>query len=131
MGVLRGSDKLVLDVPVIEAPHDTDRLTDLVDPDKDVIQELGVLGLEIDDRVSSLLPDLRMASGVVVVAHAEGWRGADAALLTGDVIHAVNNTPVLNLAGLRATLGSITNRRTVALQVERSGKFMFITYDMN
>src|SRR5260370_34610747 len=108
-----------------------DRLTDLVDPDKDVIQELGVLGLEIDDRVSSLLPDLRMASGVVVVAHAEGWRGTEAALLTGDVIHAVNNAPVLNLAGLRAPLGSIDNRRNVGLQVERIGRLMFITYDIN
>src|SRR5262249_9358564 len=63
------------DVPIIEVTPNMDRLSDLVNPDTDVIQELGVVGLQIDDRVSSLLPDLRIASGVIVVAHAEGWRG--------------------------------------------------------
>jgi len=68
---------------------------------------------------------------VIVVAHAEGWRGADAPLSTGDIIHGVNHIPVESLDGLRATLGSITTRTPVVLQVERSGKFMFITYDVN
>ena len=67
---------------------------------------------------------------MIVVAHAEGWRGADAPLSTGDIIHGVNHIPVESLDGLRATLG-MTNRTPVVLQVERSGRLMFITYDLN
>jgi serine protease Do len=128
--VLRGSDALSFDVSVIEATHNMDRLSDLVNPDTDMIQELGVVGLQIDDRISSLLPDLRIASGVIVVAHAEGWRGEDAGLSAGDVIHAVNNIPVRSLADLRTTLNSVPGKRSVALQIEHSGKLMFIAFDL-
>jgi len=61
LAMLRGADRLVLDVPVIDVPNEMDQLADLVHPDTDIIEELGVLGLEIDERVSSLLPHVRMA----------------------------------------------------------------------
>src|SRR5262249_21955 len=40
--VLRGREQLLLDVPVIEQPHDTDRLADRVEPEESRIQQLGI-----------------------------------------------------------------------------------------
>ncbi|MEI9971271.1 MAG: hypothetical protein WDO73_04015 [Ignavibacteriota bacterium] len=43
-----------------------DALPDLVDPAKNLVNRLGILGIDVDEKVSGLLPDLRKHYGVVV-----------------------------------------------------------------
>src|SRR4029453_3383207 len=51
--VLRGSERLVADLTLMDRPVDTDNLTELVDPDKGVLEKLGVIGLDVKDRQST------------------------------------------------------------------------------
>jgi S1-C subfamily serine protease len=130
LGVLRETEKIFLDVPVIERPHQMDRLTDLVNPDKSLVGKLGVLGIEIDSKIAHMLPDLRLPSGVIVAARAADARSADVPLTTGDVIHAINGVAVVSLEGLRSALGPLKPNSPVVLQIEREAKLMFVAFQV-
>ena len=51
--VLRGSDELQLDVALIDRPHKTDSLIDRVDPEKNLVRRLGILGVDESWELSS------------------------------------------------------------------------------
>lgn len=126
LGVLRGSEKLSLEVLVVETPHDFDRLAGLIDPEKNLVSKLGVIGIEIDSKIAAIMAGLRIPSGVIVVAKAAD-SNVDTSLATGDVIHAINGAPVETIAGLRSSLDQLKPNTSVALQIERAGKLMFVT----
>ena len=127
LGVLRGSQKLSFDLLVVEVPHDFDQLTSLVDPDKNLVEKLGVVGIEIDSKIAALLSGLRIPSGVMVAAKA-AESNVDVSLATGDVIHAINGAPVNTIENLRLALDRLKPNAPVVLQIERGGKLMFITF---
>ena len=80
---------LTLSVPVVEREDDPYRFTALARPEDHLIPRLGVLGLSMTPDLAALLPDLRVASGVVVAgASGEVVPGSDGQLEAGDVIHA-------------------------------------------
>lgn len=130
MEVLRGSQTLSLEVPVIERPHNVDRLSDFVDPEKDLVPLLGILAIGIDARIAKMVEGLREPSGVIVVARAAGTGWADNSLTTGDVIHALNGSPVTTLEGLRSALQHIEPDSPVVLQVERDQRLMYLPLQM-
>ena len=127
LGVLRGSQKLSFDLLVVEVPHDFDRLTDLVDPDKNLVSKLGVVVVEIDSKIAAMLSGLRVPSGVIVAAKAAA-SSIDVSLATGDVIHAINGTPVDTIESLRSALDRLKPSASVVLQIEREGRLMFIAF---
>jgi len=129
--VLRGGEKLSLEVPVIERPHNVDRLTDLVDPQKDVIPELGILALGIDPNIAALLPDLRTPSGVIVVAKTAASDWEENSLSTGDVIHALNGTLVNSFQALESQLKGLKPDSPLVLQVERGQQLSYLTLRMD
>lgn len=130
LGVLRGSQKLSFDVLVVELPHDFDRLVDLIDLDKSRVSRLGIVGLEINPKVAAMLPSLRVSSGVIVAARAAD-ANVDNSLTTGDVIHAINGVRVVTLESLRSTLDQMKPNSSVALQIEREGKLMFLSFELD
>ena len=131
IGVLRGAEQLGMQVPVIQRQHNVDRMTDLIDPQKNLVSKLGILGIEIDKKVSQMLPGLREASGVIVAAKAAGFGGEENSLAIGDVIHSLNGTPVIGLDFLRSALDRIKPDSPVALQIEREGTLMYTSFRMD
>lgn len=128
--VARGSQTLHLDIPVEEAPDEPDDLTDVADPAKSLVARLGFFGIAIDDAVADELGDLRIPSGVVVVAMSADELGADTDLQTQDVIHALNGKPVKTLQELNDALGALPPGAPGVLQVERDGKLQYMTFEM-
>ena len=128
--VLRGAEQLHVQVPVMQRQHNVDRLMDLIDPEKNLVSKLGILGIEIDKKIAHMLPDLREASGVIVAAKTAGFGGGENSLAIGDVIHSLNGTPVIGLDFLRSALDRIKPDSPVALQIERDGRMMFTTFQM-
>ncbi len=129
--VLREKTKLTLHIPVIAEKHDVDRLLDLVDPRENLVPRLGVLGFEINDKIREMLPDLRVKSGVIVVARTAYAGSTDAELKPGDVIHAFNGTPVTSLEDLRGDMRRLRSGDPVVLQIERDGRFDFIPFEVD
>jgi serine protease Do len=128
--VLRGSNRLSMEVSVTAEGDDPQRFADLVDPAKNLIPKLGILGVEIDKRLAPILPDLRKPYGIVVAARAAGAEGLDVDLRPGDVIYAINNEPTSTVAALTSTLGQIKSGEAVVLQLERDGQLMYTAFEM-
>ena len=127
--VVRDGEKQTLEVATVERHRDPQRFADLVDPAKNLVTRLGILGIDIDERISTLLPDLRKHYGVVVAA-----KGGDSAysgekLKLGDVIYAVNNIAVTDVSTLRKQLDELKDTQAIVLQVERDSRLMYITLE--
>jgi serine protease Do len=131
LGVLRGADKLTLSVPVMERPDDPSRFLELADPQKNLVAQLDLLGIDVDENVASALPPLRKRGGVLVAAMTADAAPPGDRFLPGDVIHAVNRTPVSSLEELRAALGSLKDGDPVVVQIERQGSLEFVAFEVD
>jgi S1-C subfamily serine protease len=126
---LRGKDKLTFDVPVLEEKHDLDGVLALATIEKNLVPEIGILGVEIDRRVAPLVPQLRHSYGIITAARTAGAR--DIPLLPGDVIISLNDTLTMTLDSLRVALKSLNPSDPVVLQIEREGKLMYVTFSLD
>jgi serine protease Do len=131
LDVLRGSEKRTLRIPVLQEKHAMDQLLDLADPQSNLVPQLAVLAIGIDDRIRSMLGSLRISTGVIVLGRAADLLGPDIGLVTGDVIHAINNRPVDTVENLRSALSQFKSGESVALQVERQGKLQFVSFELD
>lgn len=129
LGILRGGDELSLVVPVEEVRPGPASLADLAEPAHDMVRKLGIVGVDVDAESAMFLPDLRINSGVAVAATTTSGRADDIGLASGDVIHALNGKPVTTVDGLRAALRGLALGAPGALQVERDGRLMLLTFD--
>ncbi len=125
--VLRGDFKFTCSVPVAEREDDPQRFADMVDPIKNLVPKLGILGISIDRKVAEMLPDLRHSYGVVVAARGGDSPYAGDNLQLGDVIYSVNTETVTNVEALRSAIDSLKDSDPLVLQVERDGRLLYIT----
>lgn len=124
--VLRNGQKLIRKVAVLERPRDPDRLLSLLEGDRNYLPRLGVLALDLDGRVTPLLPPLRRLSGAVIAGIVADLAPEGEALLPGDVIFAVNGRRVAGLDDLKQALASIPPGDPVVLHLERMGQQQFV-----
>lgn len=117
-----------LDIPLVGRPHKADSLADIADPEKDLVQQLGILGIDLQPDLVRSLPDLRIPTGVIVAARTLGTGTEETPLQTGDVIHALNGAPITDLAGLRGELANLKPGDPVALQVERCTQLIYVSF---
>jgi serine protease Do len=128
--ILRGGEKRSLEVAVLERPQDPDRILAQVTGEKNLIPKLGILAVDLNEQVTPLLPSLRRLAGVVVAGITSEIDGQSDSFSTGDVIYAVNNTPVRSLDELKSAMAAIKTRQPVAIQIERLGQLQFLVFDI-
>jgi serine protease Do len=128
--VLRGGQPMKLFAAVAEREDDPSRFADMVTPERNIVPRLGVLALDIDERIASMIGELRMPRGVLVAARSADSPAAEQALQPGDVIVSMNGTPVTTLADLRAAIGRLPVRSAVVFQVQRFGQLMFVALEL-
>jgi serine protease Do len=125
--VLRGEDKLTYPVEVTERKDDPQRFADLVDPARNTVARLGILGIEIDRAAAELLPELRQKYGIVVAARAGDSPFAGDSLQVGDVIYSANSQIVTTIESLNSIIAGLKETDPLVLQVEREGKLLYLT----
>ncbi len=128
--VKRGTTQKTLYIPVREHRDEMDKLVDQIDPSKSLVQRLGILGIDLNDQLRSMVGDVRISTGVVVLARAVSLLGPETGLKTGDIIHSVNANPVDSVDSLRASLREIKPGSPVVLQIERDDKLEWLAFDM-
>jgi serine protease Do len=128
--VMRDGGKQTVQVATVERHGDPTRFADLVDPAKNLVTRLGILGIDVDQRVTALLPDLRKRYGVVVAARSGDATYSGDNLHLGDVIYQLNNAPITDVATLRKQLDQLKDSDALVLQVERDGRLMYITLEI-
>ncbi|HZC24924.1 MAG TPA: trypsin-like peptidase domain-containing protein [Candidatus Binatia bacterium] len=127
--VLRGNERKVIYVPAIEHRDHMDELLDAINPENSLVSRLGILGIDLTDELRSRL-NLRIPSGVIVVGLAADLITPDTGLQAGDIIHAVNNTPIDGLDTLRAAIGKLKTGDAVVLQIERADGLMYLSFEL-
>jgi S1-C subfamily serine protease len=107
-----------------------DILADTVDPVKNLVSHLGILGIELNPDLAHSLPDLRIPSGIIVAAKTLGTGAGEVPLQTGDVIHGLNGTTVTSLADLREGVAKLAAGDAVVLLIERYGQLIYVSFVM-
>jgi serine protease Do len=130
LDVLRGDQEKTLYIPAIENRDHMDQLFDAADAQKDIVPHLGVLAIDFTPDLRSQIGQLRIPSGVIVLGRAADLILPDTGLQTGDVIHAINTTPIPDMATLRAAVQSLKTGDPVVIQVERSDGLTYLSFEM-
>ena len=129
LDIARGADTVRRRVEVVARPNEGDEFIDMASPERNLVEELGLLCITVDERVARMLGPLRVPAGVlVVVKAAEAGPGAE--FLPGDVIHMVNRTPVSTLEQLRTELAKYGALDPVVVQIERHGQLRFVSFEI-
>jgi serine protease Do len=128
--VLRGTEQKTFFVAALEMRDSMDALSDVTVSNDNLVSRLGILGLNLNDQLRAMVGELRISSGVVVVARVADFRSSANGLETGDVIHSVNQTSIDSLSSLRAALRQIKAHDPVVLQVEREGGLQWVAFEM-
>src|SRR5262249_51876638 len=127
MVVLRGGAKQTISVAPVEERSQFDSLSAMADPEKNLVPELGILGVEIDQRIAAAANGLRDPFGVIVVARATGAT-SDVPLLPRDIIRRLNNRQMTTLQGLREAVAAVPAGTPATLQIQREGRLMFVSF---
>lgn len=131
LNVLRDGKLISLTVTIAEPEDDPERLADLVDPQKNAVPRLGVLGMELNDTVRKVLGDLRLKDGILVAARSGTSEYIGDELEPGDIIHSLNGQLLVTLDDLRMALRKQKAGRPLVMQVERDGRLRYFVLEEN
>jgi len=128
--LLRAGAPRTVSVVVVERADDPGRFADLVSPERNLIPQLGVLGIEIDDEIAAILPRLRKQGGVIVAARTASAHAWEEGFQPGDVIHSLNGAAITTLAALRTAAASLRGGDAVVAQIERRGRLLYVAFEL-
>ena len=127
--VLRGTTQQSLSVPAVEIKSELDDVSVTADPEKNLVQQLGILGVEIDRKIAAMAKGLRDAYGIIVAAKAAGAT-SEVPLVVGDVIRSINGKQMTSLEMLRSNLRALAPGAPVTLQIQRDGRLMYVSFTL-
>ncbi len=128
--VLRGTQKLSLNVPAFPARDRMQQLADVADPSKSHVESLGIVGLSFDGELRSLLPDVRISTGVLVVGRTAPFNSVNTSLRAGDIIHSFNRTSIESVEQLKSAVAKLKRGDAAVLRIERQGQFQYVAFEM-
>jgi serine protease Do len=130
MDVLREKEALKLYIPAFEAEAGAENLADLIDPQNSLIQPLGIFVLDLKRPVLDMLATPRSSAGVVVAGKVDYTPPIDADQAAGDVICSLNGIQLTGASHLRSELERFKTGDAVVLEVERQGRFQFVSFEI-
>ncbi len=129
--LLRDGKTMTVTVPVHEQEDDPQRFADMVNPEDNLVSRLGILAIELNQKLAGMLGDLRHEYGLVVAASSASPPYSGESIETGDVIYQINRESTLSVKSLRETLESMKPGDAVVLQVERGGRLMYLGLELD
>ena len=127
---LRGTTQQTFSIGTVEVKNDLDDLSATADAEKNLVQPLGILGVEIDRRVAAMAKGLRDPIGIIVAARTAGAT-TEVPLAVGDVIRSLNGKEMTTLDGLRSTLRALQPGAPITLQIQRDGRLMYVSFTLD
>lgn len=130
LSIQRGSRTRTIQVAVLERPKDPDRILSLVKPDRNFVPQLGILAVDLDEKVAPLLPTLRKFAGAVVAGIVVQTSSLEDSLHSGDVIYSINGTPIDSLDALKTASARLKHGDHAALHIERLGQLQYLLLEI-
>jgi len=128
--VLRGTQKLLFNVAALPARDRMEQLADVADPIKSHVGPLAIWGLDLNDQLRSLLPDVRIGTGVIVVGRVSAFNSVNTGLRAADVIHSLNRTPIESIEQLKSAVAKLKPGDAAVLRIERQGQLQYLAFEM-
>jgi serine protease Do len=128
--IRRGEKFLDIPVDTVAESDEIGALADRLDPVKDQIPQLGILGVDITEDLLKLLPDLDRPQGVLVAIRNSSVGYAGAQLQVGDAIYEMNRQIVSSVEGLRKLLEGIQSGEAVVLLIQRDGHLVYVPLEL-
>ena len=125
---LRGAQQMKLQVRGVENNHPMDEVVDYGSLEKHLVRRLGILGIEVDEKVRQLV-HLRKPNGVIVAGRTLDASGLDTGLQPGDTIHALNRVAIESVEDLRRAVKDHKGGEPIVLQIEREGRFRYLFFE--
>lgn len=129
--VMRAGKHRTLEVEVVERAERDQQLFDMVTPENNRLDRLGIMALDLDRQTSAMFPRLRGSRGVVVASVFAQSAVLGEPFRPGDVIYALNNQPLGGLSDLKLALEALAYGSVVVFQVEREGQLQFLTMQLD
>jgi serine protease Do len=129
MIVLRGAAEQHLSIAPVEDRSELDSVADMADPQKNLVAELGIVGVEIDQRIVAAATGLRSPYGVIVVARAAG-AASEVPVQPKDIIRSFNNRRISTLQALTEEVRALKPGAPVTLQIQREGRLMYVSFTL-
>jgi serine protease Do len=129
--VMRDGGRLEIPVVVTERPEDPTQALDVVRPDKNLVPQLDILGVDIDEKLAASLHSAHGDNGVLVAAMSADASPPADRFQPGDVIRAVNRVPIHSLAELRKAVAGMKDGDPIVVQIERQGMLTFVAYELD
>jgi serine protease Do len=130
VAVQRGDYRLNRTLEVRAQSEPWDPAAALASPEKNLVARLGILCLEIDQQLAEQMPGLRRPNGLVVAAKAPEGQNQFVDLEPGDIIHAINNLPIVLLDVFQSTVRELAPGAPVVLEIERDGHFRYVAFQI-
>ena len=128
--VLRDGKDMTIAVKPVEDRSDLDAASAIADPEQSLVPRLGILGVEIDQRIASAATGLRDPYGIIVVARAAG-AASEVPLLPRDVIRAMNGKQMASLQVFKGAVAAVPPGTPVTFHVQREGRLMYISFTLD
>jgi serine protease Do len=128
--IQRGSTEAKFSVAAVEQKSEFDSVASLADPEKNLVVELGILGVEIDPRIVDSTSGLRDPYGIVVAARVAGAT-SEVPILPRDVIRSLNDTKMYTLDQLRGAVRALKPGSAITLQIQREGRLQYISFTLD
>ena len=128
--ILRDREPLTVNVAVLNREDDPSRFSRMVSREQNLVPELGILGLDLNRELHTMIPGLRHTSGVIVcalVADGPYWKTL---FQPGDAIYGINSAAVHSLSDLREALRILQEGGSAVVQLEREGRIQFIPFQV-
>jgi len=127
--VQRGSEVMSFKVPVTEREGDPESILDPTHSEGNIVPKLGIVGVQITESVAKLIPPTRLPGGILVTALTAGGNASLFGLQPGDILHALNRTPLDSLDTLRKALADLKPGDAVVFSIERGGQLNYIAFN--
>lgn len=101
-------------------------LMDYANVTKNFVEQLGIVGVNLNSGARHLFAATRAPSGVIVAAKCDAIKYDTDELKADDILHQVNGHSVHDVADLRSYLLQTAPDQPLIFQVEREGHLMYI-----
>jgi serine protease Do len=131
MRILRGKQVQTLSIPVIEHRRPIQQLTELANLTNNAVPNLGIVAIDLDDKLKGMMPDLRSTSGAVVAVRIPDARDIQTGLRVGDVIRSLNQVQIDSFKKLQDAAIRLKDGDPVVLQIEREGHLQYLGFEID
>jgi serine protease Do len=125
--VIRGEAQISISVKPVEQRSEFDSVSSISDPMKNLVEPLGIIGVEITPELAASASGLRDPYGIIVVARAAS-NATEVPVLPKDIIRSINNRRITTLDGLRDAVRSLKPGAPVTLQIQREERLLYVSF---